>query len=149
MQPVHQISDRLMAEARLGPARLAGAYAWKTLSQAGVPLAFGSDTPVESPDPFAGLAAAITREGADGQPFGGWQPQERLGRTEAIDAFTRGAAYAGFAEDRFGTLMPGMRADFILLDVDPLLSTPGELRSAKVVETWVGGVRRYQRDNDR
>jgi predicted amidohydrolase YtcJ len=149
MQPVHQISDRLMAEARLGPARLAGAYAWKTLTTAGVPIAFGSDTPVESPDPFAGLAAAITREGADGQPFGGWQPQERLGRVEAIDAFTRGAAYAGFAEDRFGTLTPGMRADFILLDIDPLISTPGDLRNAKVVETWVGGIRRYQQDGGR
>lgn len=144
MQPVHQISDRLMAEARLGPARLAGAYAWRSLSAAGVPLAFGSDTPVESPDPFAGLAAAITREDADGQPFGGWQPQERLSRIQAIEAFTRTAAYAGFAEERFGMLQPGMRADFILLDVDPLLSTPGELRAAKVLETWVGGVRRYE-----
>lgn len=144
MQPVHQISDRQMAEARLGPARLAGAYAWKSLIDAGVPLAFGSDTPVESPDPFAGLAAAITREGADGQPFGGWQPQERLSRNQALDAFTRGAAYAGFAEQRFGMLLPGMRADFILLDTDPLLSSPGDLRTAKVIETWVGGVRRYE-----
>ncbi len=149
MQPVHQISDRLMAEARLGPNRLAGAYAWKSLADAGVPLAFGSDTPVESPDPFAGLAAAITREGTDGQPFGGWQPQERLNRTQALDAFTRGAAFAGFAEDRFGTLQPGMRADFILLDVDPLLSSPNDLRNARVIETWVGGIRRYQSGDGR
>ncbi|WP_373486524.1 amidohydrolase [Blastomonas sp.] len=146
MQPVHQISDRLMTEARLGPDRLAGAYAWKTISDAGVKLAFGSDTPVESPDPFAGLAAAITREGADGQPFGGWQPQERLSRVAAIDAFTRSAAFAGFAESRFGTLQPGMRADFVLIDTDPLLSSPTDVRNTSVVETWVGGLRRYQRD---
>jgi predicted amidohydrolase YtcJ len=90
MQPVHQTSDRLMAEARLGPARLAGAYAWASMLKAGAPLAFGSDTPVEKPDPFAGLSAAISRQGADGQPEGGWQPQERITREQALAAYTTG-----------------------------------------------------------
>ena len=139
MQPVHQTSDRLMAERRLGPARLGGAYAWGSMLRNGAHLAFGTDFPVESPDPFAGLAAAITREDANGEPFGGWQPQERLTREQALAAYTRGAAYAGFAEDRIGTLAPGMRADFILLDTDVTLATPAAIRSARVSETWVGG----------
>src|SRR6185369_6202433 len=115
MQPVHQTSDRVMAEARLGPARLAGAYAWKSVSAAGAKLAFGSDAPVETPDPFAGIAAAITREGADGQPFGGWQPQEKLDRVSALAAYTTGAAWAGFAETKFGRIAPGLRADFLFV----------------------------------
>jgi len=139
MQPVHQTSDRQMAEARLGPDRLAGAYAWQSMRKAGARLAFGSDTPVESPDPFAGIAAAMTREDARGEPFGGWMPQERVSREQALAAFTIGGAYAAFAEDRIGSLMPGMRADFILIDTDPLLATPAEIRAIQVRETWLGG----------
>lgn len=144
MQPVHQTSDRLMAEARLGPDRLAGAYAWKTISGTTARLAFGSDAPVESPDPFAGLATAFTRSDAKGEPFGGWRPEERVAREQALAAFTADAAYAGFADKRFGRLVPGERADFLLVDRDPLLATPDELRATRVLETWVGGRRVYQ-----
>jgi predicted amidohydrolase YtcJ len=143
MQPTHETSDRLMAEARLGPNRLAGAYAWESIRRTGAHLAFGSDTPVESPNPFLGLAAAITREGPDGQPFGGWQPQERVSREVALAGFTTEAAYAGQAEDRIGTLEPGYRADFLIVDTDPLESTPEQLRATKVLETWIGGQRAY------
>jgi hypothetical protein len=143
MQPTHETSDRLMAEARLGPNRLAGAYAWESIRKTGAHLAFGSDTPVESPNPFPGLAAAITREGADGQPFGGWQPQERVSRDVALAGFTTEAAYAGQAEDRIGMLQPGYRADFLIVDTDPLESTPEQLRATKVLETWIGGQRAY------
>ncbi len=139
MQPVHQTSDRLMAEARLGPERLNGAYAWNSILKAGGKLAFGSDTPVESPNPFAGIAAAITREDEKGQPFGGWIPAERVTREQALAGFTIGAAYAAFADGKVGALTPGHRADFILVDVDPLLASPREIRAAKVRETWVGG----------
>lgn len=139
MQPVHQTSDRQMAEARLGQERLKGAYAWQSILRAGGKLAFGSDVPVESADPFAGLAAAMTREDADGQPFGGWRPEERVSREQALAGFTTGAAYAAFAESKFGSLTPGHYADFILIDVDPLLASPSELRKAVVKETWVGG----------
>ena len=139
MQPVHQTSDRLMAEARLGPDRLGGAYAWRSIAGTGSRLAFGSDFPVESPEPFAGLVTAFTREDAAGQPFGGWRVEEAVGRQAALDGFTRSAAYAGFAEDRIGTLMPGMRADFILVDVDPMLGRPSDVRATRVAETWVGG----------
>jgi predicted amidohydrolase YtcJ len=145
MQPIHQTSDRLMAEARLGPARLAGAYAWHSIAQAGALLAFGSDAPVEAPDPFAGIAAAITRQGADGEPFGGWQPQERLTREAALAAYTASGARAGFAEGRFGRLARGERADFLLVDRDPTLASPGNLRETVVLESWIGGQRAYIR----
>ncbi len=144
MQPIHQVSDRSMAEARLGPARLAGAYAWKSLAAGGARLAFGSDAPVELPDPFAGISAALTREDAAGQPFGGWQPQERIDRAAALAGYTSGAAWAGFAERKFGRLVPGLRADFVLIDVDPLLAAPAALRKARVLETWIGGEKVFE-----
>ena len=143
MQPVHQTSDRPMAEARLGPDRLAGAYAWRAIKDAGAPLAFGSDAPVEAPDPFAGLAAAVTRQDAAGQPAGGWQPQQRVTVEEALAAYTAGAAWAGFAEGRFGRLAAGERADFLVLDADPLEADPEDLRGIRVLETWIGGEKVY------
>ncbi|MEP7349171.1 MAG: amidohydrolase family protein [Sphingorhabdus sp.] len=148
MQPVYQTSDRTVAEARLGPDRLKGAYAWNSILSAGGKLAFGSDTPVESPNPFAGLATAMTREDADGQPFGGWRPEERVTREQALAGFTIGAAYAAFAEDKVGSLTPGHRADFVLIEVDPLLASPTDIRNAKVSETWVGGRPVYKRDGN-
>ena len=145
MQPVHQTSDRLMAEARLGQTRLAGAYAWNSILKAGGRLAFGSDTPVESPDPFAGIATAITREDAKGEPLGGWQAQERVTPEAALAGFTSGAAYAGFAESKIGRLAPRMRADFVILDRDPFFVPPAEIRQVKVEETWVNGKRVFVR----
>lgn len=143
MQPVHQTSDRSMAEARLDPPRLEGAYAWKSIKDAGAILAFGSDAPVEAPDPFAALAAAFTRRGADGQPFAGWYPEEAVSRETALAGFTSNGAYAGFAEGRFGRIVEGEWADFVMIDRDPLLSAPDELRATRVLETWVGGERHY------
>ncbi|NIJ28248.1 hypothetical protein FHT00_000176 [Sphingomonas insulae] len=145
MQPTHETSDRTMAEARLGPQRLTGAYAWASMLKNGSKLAFGSDYPVERPDPWAGWAAAFTRQDAEGQPFGGWHPEEAITREQAWWAFTGGAAYAGFAEDRIGRLAPGLRADFIVVDRDPLLASPTELRATKVQETWVGGEKVWER----
>jgi predicted amidohydrolase YtcJ len=145
MQPVHQTSDAKMAEARLGPARLGGAYAWKSMLGNKARLAFGSDYPVESPNPFAGWAAAFTRQDAQGQPFGGWRPEEAVSREQAWRAFTIDAAFAGFGEKQFGHLAPGMRADFVVVDRDPLLASPAELRTTVVFETWVGGERVFRR----
>jgi len=141
MQPVHQTSDRRMAEARLGPQRLGGAYAWKAMLDNGVPLAFGSDYPVESPNPFPALAAAVSREDATGQPVGGWMPAQKIGLPEAFRAFTATAAYAGFAEDRIGSLTPGHQADFLLLDRDIFTAGTADLRAARPAETWIGGKR--------
>lgn len=139
MQPSHQTSDRLMAEARLGPDRLKGAYSWQTVEKVGVPLAFGSDFPVESPNPFPGLAAGVSRQDMNGEPPGGWLPQERISFEQALAAFTRGAAYAGFAEGKIGSLEPGKWADFILVDRDVSEVDPQALARTKVLETWVAG----------
>jgi predicted amidohydrolase YtcJ len=139
MQPTHQTSDRLMAEKRLGPNRLAGAYAWQTVLKSGAHLAFGSDFPVESPNPFPGLSAAISRQDMQGQPPGGWIPSELLTFAQALGAFTRGAAYAGFAEDRIGSLEPGKWADFIVIDRDPTKIDAISLGNTQVLETWVAG----------
>ncbi|MCY7398912.1 MAG: amidohydrolase [Sphingomonas bacterium] len=139
MQPTHQTSDRTMAEARLGPERLGGAYAWATLARSGVRLAFGSDFPVESPNPFPGLAAAVSRQDMNGEPAGGWRPHERVSFAAALGGFTRGAAYAGFAEDKIGSLERGKHADFILVDRDVSKVAPGDLARAQVIETWVAG----------
>ena len=145
MQPIHQVSDRVMAEARLGPERLAGAYAWHSMLENDVPLAFGSDYPNDDFNPFHGWVAAFTRADGAGQPFGGWQPQERISREQAWRAYTMGGAYAGFAEDKFGRLAPGLWADFIIIDTDPLLATPAELWNMKVEQTWVGGKMMWER----
>ena len=141
MQPLHQTSDRLMAEARLGPDRLQGAYAWRSVLQAGGKLAFGSDAPVEPADAFAGFAVAISRTDANGQPFGGWMPSETVSREAALKAYTADAAYAGFGDGRFGRLVPGERADFLLVDRDPMLASPEAVRNTQIVEVWVGGKR--------
>ena len=134
-----------MAEARLGPDRLAGAYAWERLKNAGARLALGSDAPVESANPFVGMAVAMTRIDGDGLPPGGWFPQERLSRKDAWRGFTSDAAYAGFAEGRFGRLVKGEKADFVVIDRDIARISPEEIRDTQVLETWVGGKRMYRR----
>lgn len=139
MQPTHQTSDRLMAEKRLGPDRLAGAYAWQSVIKSGARIAFGSDFPVESPNPFPGLSAAISREDVNGQPPGGWIPSERVSFEQALSGFTRDAAYAGFAEQKFGALEPGKWADFIIIDRDPTKVTSQNLAGTAVLETWIAG----------
>ncbi len=145
MQPVHQTSDWKMAEARLGPKRLGGAYAWASINKTGSRLAFGSDAPVENPNPFFGIAAAISRQDEKGEPYGGWQPTERLTPELALAAFTTGGAFASFAESKIGRLAPGLYADFILVDHDPLFATPDEIRTTKIFETWVGGRKVFER----
>ncbi|MBV7259275.1 amidohydrolase [Erythrobacter crassostreae] len=141
MQPLHQTSDRTMAEARLGPDRLEGAYAWRSVLRVGGKLAFGSDAPVEPTDAFAGFAVAISRTDANGQPFGGWLPSETVSREAALKAFTSDAAYAGFADGHFGRLIAGERADFLLVDRDPMLASPSAIRETEILQVWVGGKR--------
>lgn len=96
-------------------------------------------------DPFAQMATAIIRQDAQGAPYGGWQPQERLSREAALAALTAGGARAGMAEGRFGRLAPGERADFLLADRDPLLASAGELRETRVKQVWIGGYMAWER----
>ena len=143
IQPTHATSDMNMAEDRVGPQRIQGAYAWQRLLKSGARLACGSDFPVEEPNPWAGLYAAITREDAAGRPVGGWYRQQALTPVQALDCFTRGAAQAAHAEKDLGSLTPGHRADFILVDRDPLTASPAALLRTQVLQTWVGGRQVY------
>lgn len=146
MQPTHATSDMPWAEQRVGPQRITGAYAWRQLRDAGTRLALGSDFPVESVDPRLGLYAAVTRADADGRPAGGWMPQEKLTAFEALRGFTLDAAYAGFAEREVGSLEPGKRADFVVLDADPLAVAPRDLLTMRVHATYVDGKPVYEAD---
>jgi hypothetical protein len=147
MQPTHQTSDRLMAEARMGRARLKCAYAWQSMLKTGAKLAFGTDFPVESPNPFPGLSAAVSRQDINGQPPGGWFPEQRLSFAQALHAYTRGAAYAGFAEQKIGALDPGKWADFVIVDQDPTKVDPQQLARTKVLETWIAGKKVWSRSS--
>ena len=145
MQPSHAGSDLRWADARLGPERVAGAYAWRWFTQAGVTLAHGSDFPVEIVNPFWGIYAGITRQEADGKPKGGWHPEQKLSLEETVRGFTTGAAYAGFAEDRLGVLKPGYRADMTILDRDLFQAAPAEVLASQVIMTVVDGTVAFDR----
>ena len=146
MQPTHATSDMPWAEERLGPERLEGAYAWREFLDLGVPLALGSDFPVESVDPRLGLFAAVNRTDRQGHPPGGWLPEQKLTAGQALRGFTFGAAYAAHDEAEVGRLAPGLRADFVILDRDPLAIPAAELDSLKVQATWVDGEPVYSAD---
>lgn len=146
MQPTHATSDMGWAEDRVGPERILGAYAWQSLRGSGAHLALGSDFPVEQVDPRLGLQAAVTRQDGKGQPAGGWYAGQRLSAAEALEGFTAGAAFAGFGELEVGQLKEGMRADFVILDRNPLQVEGGALSSLKVLSTWVDGRPVYEAD---
>jgi predicted amidohydrolase YtcJ len=138
MQPTHATSDAPWAEARLGRGteRQRGAYAWRQALEAGAPLAFGSDFPVEGIDPREGLKAAVARKSASGAV---WMPEQRLTRVEALHAFTTGAAYAEFEEGRRGLIREGFDADMTVFAKDILEVHVDELPRVPVVATVVGG----------
>lgn len=139
MQPIHGPSDMLMAD-RFWGARSANAYAWRSVLKHQTRLAFGSDAPVESPNPFWGLHAAVTRCRLDGTPGPeGWYPEQKLTLMEALNAYTTGAAYAARMEDRLGKLSPGFLADLIVLENDPFTTPPDQLASIHPNATMVAG----------
>ena len=137
MQPTHATSDMPWAEARVGENRIRGGYAWRTMLDKGIPLAFGSDFPVEEVAPILGIYAAVTRQDAAGKPPGGWYPKQVLTLDEAIAGFTRGAAYAEFAETTRGMIAPGRIADVTVFD--RALAADRSLLATKVLLTIVGG----------
>lgn len=145
MQPSHLLDDERWAASRLGPERVKGAYAWRTLLQDGVHLAFGTDFPVESVNPLRGLYACVTRELPDGGPAGGWHPEEKLMMAECIRAYTVGSAYAEFEEDRKATLAPGMLADIVVFPDDITRMPAKNLLRTPVAMTITGGHIVYER----
>lgn len=144
MQPTHATSDMPWAEARLGKARIMGAYAWRTMLDNHIPVAAGSDFPVEQVSPLLGIYAAVTRQDARGMPAGGWYPAQRMTLPEAIDAFTHGAAYAEGAEDSRGMLAVGRHADVTVYG--GTLLPDASLLGLPVDYTIVGGEIVYQRE---
>jgi len=142
MQPSHLLTDMNWAEARLGPKRAEHSYAWQEFLRNGVPLAFGTDFPVEPISPFRGLYAATTRRSEDGKKE--YFPAQRISMDEAIAAYTSGAAFAEFLEKEKGRLAPGLLADFVVLDRDITGTAPSKLLETKVLRTVVGGRTVYE-----
>jgi hypothetical protein len=146
MQSSHQTSDMYWAGTRIGPTRELGAYAWRSLLDTGVIIPNGSDLPVELTNPLISFHAAISRQDAKDWPAGGWHPEQRMTRDEALKSMTIWPAQAAFMEAEVGSLSVGKRADFVVLDQD-LMRVPAELiLRTRVLQTWLGGERVYAAD---
>ena len=145
MQPYHAIDDGRWAEKRLGHERARWSYAWRSMLDAGAPLAFGSDWPVAPLDPLLGIYAAVTRATLDGKHPAGWFPEERLTVEEALRAYTQGCAYASFEEKEKGTVAAGKLADLVVLSDDLFAIPPEKIRDARVMMTIVGGKIVYEK----
>jgi hypothetical protein len=139
MQSTHATSDMRWIEQRVGPDRVAGAYAWQRFLKLGIPVANGSDFPVEEPNPMLGLYAAMTRQDLEGNPPGGWTPSQRMTRAEALESWTLSGAYAAFEEKTKGSLEPGKLADFIVLDRDIMTVPELQIPRTRVLKTFLGG----------
>ena len=139
MQPYHAIDDGRWAEKRIGRERAKSSYAWRSLLDRGVKLAFGTDWPVAPLNPLLGLYAAVTRATTDGKYPGGWIPEQKITLAEAIEAYTLGSAYAEFTDTQKGSLTVGKLADVIILDADLFSIPPEKIKDASVIKTIVGG----------
>ena len=144
MQSTHQISDMAWAQARLGPDRVRGAYAWRALLDTGVTIANGTDAPVEAVNSLRTFHAAITRENETNQPPGGWYPAQRMTRAEALKSMTIWAARANFMETVAGTIAPGKYADFTVLDRDWMRVAPEAIMATRVLATYSAGKPVYE-----
>jgi hypothetical protein len=139
MQAVHATSDKNMAEKRVGPERIKGAYAWRKFLDTGAVIPNGTDAPVEKVNPFHVLFASVTRQSRDGEPAGGWYPEEKMTREEALRSYTIWAAYAAFEETIKGSIREGKLADFIVIDRDYMKCPDSEIKDIRVMQTILGG----------
>ena len=139
MQPYHAIDDGRWAEKIIGPERIKTTYAFRSLLDAKVRLAFGSDWFVAPPTPLEGIYAAVTRRTLDGKNPGGWVPEQKIAVEEALRAYTIDAAYSSFDEKIKGSLEKGKLADFVILDRDITIIEPEKIREVLVLKTFVGG----------
>jgi hypothetical protein len=142
MEPPHAMEDKTWAEQRLGSERILGAYAWRSLREAGARLTFNSDNPGSDHSIFYGLHSAITRQDKEGEPEGGWFPEQSVTAEEAVRAYTSWSAYASFQENEAGVIEPGRRADLTVMDIDPFSvagQRPGRLLDGQIVMTIVDG----------
>ena len=142
MEPPHAVEDKAWAEDRLGPERILGAYAWRTLRRSGAMLTFNADNPGSDHSIFYGLHAAITRRGKDMQPEGGWYEHEAVTIEEAIRAYTIWSAYAAFREEETGIIAKGRWADLTVMDIDPFAlakDRPGDILKGRILMTVVNG----------
>jgi hypothetical protein len=144
MQATHATSDMYWAEDRVGPERIKGAYAWRRFLNEGCRIANGSDFPVEAVNPMLGFYAAVTRQDTRRWPGGGWFPEQRMSRAEALRSFTIDAAYAAFEEDLKGSIEPGKLADFVVLSNDIMECDPADIPGTRVAMTVVGGETAYK-----
>ena len=149
MQPSHAISDKRWAQDRLGEYRVMGAYAWHTFMAHGVHVPFGTDWPVEPINPYLGLYAAVTRQSTDGEPPGGWWPEERITIEDAIRNYTAESAYASFEEKEKGQIASGMLADLTVHSRDLLTVKPAEILQTEAVMTILGGRVVYEQEGAR
>ena len=145
MQGSHQTSDMGWAEVRVGPARIRGAYAWRSLLNTGVIIPNGSDFPVEEVNPLISFHSAVSRQGPDNKPPGGWYPEQAMTREEALKSMTIWPAYAAFQEKEMGSIAPGKYADFVMLDRDIMDVPADQILGARVIATWLGGKAVYER----
>ncbi|MEK9212756.1 amidohydrolase [Sphingomonas sp. 2378] len=143
IQPYHAVDDGRWAARRIEPDRLKTSFAFHSLIASGAHVCMGSDWPVAPIDPLSGLKAAVLRETIDGENPGGWYPEQRIGLAQALSGYTRGGAYAAFAERRLGVLAPGFLADFTVFDTDLFAIDPERMTDAKVLRTVVSGLPRF------
>lgn len=146
MQPYHAIDDGRWAEKTIGPERIKTTYAFKSLFDSGAKVAFGSDWFVAPPIPLEGIYAAVTRRTLDGKNPEGWVPEQKITVEQALTAYTINAAYASFDEKIKGSLEPGKLADFVIIDKDLTKINPGQIREAKILQTFVGGKSVYKKE---
>ena len=147
MQPAHLLTDQRWATDRIGPRRILGAYAWRSMERAGVHLAFGTDFPVEAINPLRGIYSCVTRELPQGGPGHGWQPEEKLNMHDCLSDYTVGSAYAEFEEKTKGKIAVGMLADFVVFPQDLNKIPPQQLLTLPVTMTIAGGRIVYQNPN--